>query len=397
VLFKVWVYGCCLGLRSSRQLDRACQRDDAFKFLAHGLRPDFRTLCRFRQRHAADFDSLFEQTVGLCQAAGLVSLAHVAIDGTKLRANRSKAGLASALAELRQALAEAKVADGDLPEEPPGEPASMPAAATEEAGFMHSSEGLIPAYNAQLAVDADHPVIVAQQVRTEPADQGLLGPLAQQVQDNCGQPPQAVSADGGYLTEVDVARLEATGTRLYLPRRASGAAELEWVEAAGAYRCPAGQWLRPCRVREGRQIYRTHQCRSCPQAAACRARCGKKEVHVPLADSARGRLERRMASEAGQAMYAQRKQIVEPVFGRFKHNWGLRRFLLRGTSGAQAEWSLTCIGHNLRKLIQAGAGAGSEGGHQGPQPPATALILWAFRLHRWVTYRLTAGHSASAA
>ena len=119
VLFKIWVYGCCLGLRRSRQLDRACRRDDAFRFLAHGLRPDFRTLCRFRQRHAQHFTGLFEQTVSLCQAAGLVSLAHVAIDGTKLRANRSKAGLAAALAEFQQALAEAEVADGDLPAAPP--------------------------------------------------------------------------------------------------------------------------------------------------------------------------------------------------------------------------------------------------------------------------------------
>ena len=54
------------------------------------------------------------------------------------------------------------------------------------------------------------------------------------------------------------------------------------------------------------------------------------------------------------AFDAARKQIVEPVLGRFKHNWGFRRLLLRGRSGAQAEWSLACIGHNLSKLIQAG-------------------------------------------
>ena len=69
VLFKVLLYGYSLGLRSSRQLDRACRRDDEFRFLAHGLQPDFRTLWRFRQRHAAAFALLFEQTVALCQAA----------------------------------------------------------------------------------------------------------------------------------------------------------------------------------------------------------------------------------------------------------------------------------------------------------------------------------------
>jgi transposase len=375
ILFKIWVYGCCLGLRGSRQLDRACRRDDAFKFLAHGLRPDFRTLCRFRRRHKTHFTGLFAQTVARCQAAGLVSLAHVAIDGTKLRANRSKAGLASAQAEFRQALAEAEAADGDLP--------AAAEEATEEARFMKSGAELVPAYNAQLAVDADHQVIVAQQVRTEPVDQGLLAPLAQQVQANCGQVPQAVSADGGYLTEADVARLEASGTQLHLPRRAPGVPDLEWVEVEGAYRCPAGQWLRPCRVRKGQQIYRTNRCRGCPRATACGVRGQTKEVHVPLADTARGRLERRMASEAGQAMYAARKQIVEPVFGRFKHNWGWRRFLLRGKSGAQAEWSLACIGHNLRKLIQAGGlpgGAGAAGPRRTNQRPEAQRRL---RVRGW--------------
>ena len=375
LLFKVLVYAYLLGLRSSRQIDRACRRDDAFKFLAHGLTPDFRTLCRFRRRHLDHFGELFQQTVRHCQAAGLVSLGNVAIDGTKLRANRSKAGLAAAQAEFRPALAEAELADAELPEESPE--------AGEEARFMKTEAGLVPAYNAQLAVDADHQIIVAPQVRTEPADQGLLAPLAQQVQDNCGQPPQAICADGGYVTKADLERMDASGTPVYLPPRERATAGLEWVESAQAFRCPAGQGLRAGRVREGRQIYRTRTCAGCPHASACGVKAGEKHVYVPLPDTPRGRLERRMASEAGQALYAARKQIIEPVFGRFKHNWGLRRLLLRGKSGAQAEWSLTCIGHNLRKLIQAGGppGASSAPGPgratTNPQPQlSSGVIRW---------------------
>ena len=382
VLFKVLVYGYMLGLRSSRQIDRACRRDDAFKFLAHGLRPDFRTLCRFRQRHGGHFAALFQQTVRRCQEAGLVSLGNVAIDGTKLRANRSPAGLAAALAEFRQALAEAEVADGDLPAEPP----ATPPEAAEEARFMPLEGRLRPAYNAQLAVDADHQIIVAQQVRTEPADQGLLAPLAQQVQDNCGQAPQAVCADGAYLTKADLERLDVSATPLYTPPRERATAGLEWVESEQAFRCPAGQWLRAGRVREGRQIYRTRCCTGCPHAPACGVQAGEKHVYVPLADTPRGRLDRRMASEAGRALYAARKQIVEPVFGRFKHNWGFRRLLLRGQSGAQAEWSLLCAGHNLRKLIQAGGpprGTGEPGpGRTTKRPPpqlSSRIIRWLSR------------------
>jgi hypothetical protein len=342
---------------------------------------------------------LFEQTVTLCQAAGLVSLGNVAIDGSKMRANRSKARLAAAQAqaEFCQALAEAEVADGDLPDESGAELAAVLPEVAEEARFMKSGAELVPAYNAQLAVDADHQIIVAQQVRTEPGDQGLLGLMAQQVQDNCGQTPPVVSADGGYLTEADVEQLDESGTQLHLPRRASGAANLEWVEAEGAYRCAAGKWLRPCRERQGKQIYRTNRCRGCPQAEACGVTGKTKELHVPLADTARGRLERRMASEAGQAVYAARKQIVEPVFGRFKHNWGWRRFLLRGKSGAQAEWSLGCAGHNLRKLIQADAPRGdrsAESGRKTPQRPQPSLLLRIFGGHGRFAYY---GHARLAA
>ena len=348
-LLKIHIYGYSLGLRSSRSLDRACRYDDAFRFLAHGLRPDFHTLCRFRRRHAAQFEALFVQIVRRCQAAGLVSLGHVAIDGSKLRANRSKRGLGLALAELRLALAEAEAADGELPAE---------VTAAEEARFMKTREGVAPAYNAQIAVDGDHQVIVAQQVRTEAVDQGLLGEMVAQVVENCGGAPEKVSADGGYLTEADVARLDAGPSELHLPCKVSGAREArryEWVAEPGAYRCPAGKWLQPYRRRRGCWIYRTDECAGCAHAKQCGVQGQSKEVHVPLPETARGRLAQRMASAAGQAVYERRKQIVEPVFGRFKHNWGVRRLLLRGRSGAQAEWTLLCLAHNLGKLLQAGS------------------------------------------
>ena len=112
-------------------------------------------------------------------------------------------------------------------------------------------------------------------------------------------------------------------------------------------------------------------------------------MYVALADTPRGRLDRRMASEAGQALYAARKAIVEPVFGRFKHNWGVRRLLLRGKSGAQAEWSLTCIGHNLSKLIQAGSpsrGRSAEGQGRTTKRLQPQLFSRVFAWHRRFAY-----------
>lgn len=137
---------------------------------------------------------------------------------------------------------------------------------------------------------------------------------------------------------------------------------------------PRGRGSGRYRVRRGQQIYRTGQCRGCGQAESCGVRGRSKEVHVPLPETARGQLAQRMSSAAGQEVYAQRQRIVEPVFGRFKHNWGARRLLLRGRSGAQVELSLLCLAHNLSKWIQAG-GPGLAAGRGGLGPAGVARIF----------------------
>lgn len=341
VLFKVLVYGYSLGLRASRDLDRACRMDLAFRFLAHGLEPDFRTLCRFRRQNAKSLEQLFAQTVQLCREAGLVSLGHVAVDGTKVRANRGADTLAQA---LRTGLLQAETADADI--------AGCPDDDDEECRFMKTPEGIKPAYNAQVAVDSENQVIVAQAVTAAPADQGQLPDMVHKVKENCKAPPEAVSADGGYYTHRCVEKLEGE-TQVHLPVPKNGSCGMEWVESEGALRCPAGKFLRPYRVRDGKQIYRTHRCAGCALAGECGVSGRFKEVHVPVEDSAQGRLARRMASDSGQAVYAARKRIVEPVFAWMKHNRGFRRFLLRGRLAASAEWSLLCIAHNLGKWAQA--------------------------------------------
>lgn len=336
-MLKVLIYGYCLGLRSSRMLERACKRDDAFRFLAHGLRPDHNSICRFRRRHEKQLAELFVQTVRLCQEAGLVGLGQVAVDGTKVRANRSPEGLARAKREFEQALREAEEADGEDPAE------------REECEFMKTGEGVRPAYNAQAAVDGDHQVIVAQDMSRVPNDTGHLSKMVAQVQQACGNAPERVTADGSYYTREGVREVEGMGTEVYLPTREPGQAKVEWVEEEGAYRCLAGHWLRPHRVERGRMVYQWCGCSGCPKRKACGVTGRSKRVYVWLADTPVGRVRARMKTAAGQAIYGARKQIVEPVFGRLKHNLGFRRLLLRGLSGARIEWALVCMAHNLRK------------------------------------------------
>lgn len=347
VMLKLLVYGYALGLRASREMERACRLDLAFRFLTHELEPDFRTICRFRRKHAPELAELFTQTVRLCQQAGLVQLGHVAVDGTKVRANRAFRTLKEAQQALTQALVEAEAADADIPAEA--------APADEECVLMKTTAGVKPAYNAQLAVDAAQQVIVAQQVVVAENDYHQLAPMVEQVQANCQAPPAAVSADGSYAAQAALQQLDQL-TAVHVPIEQLGATRFQWVEAQQAYRCPAGQWLRWCRERKGNRIYRTNHCRGCLHAAECGVTGRTKEIHVAVEVDPRvlNRVARRMRSAKGRALYAARKQIVEPVFGWLKHNRGFVRFLLRGRVGAGAEWSLMCIAHNLGKWAQAG-------------------------------------------
>jgi transposase len=349
VLLGVLIYGYSQGLRASRKLDAACRYDVRFRFLTHGLRPDFRTLCRFRRDQAEALKRVFRQTVALCQEIGLVFLKQVATDGSKVRANRSRRALVEVEGAFALALEEAEAADGEIPPEAAGAP-------EEECAFMKvAGEGIKPAYNAQVAVDGAHQVIVAQDLIAAPNDQGQLAPLLAQVEENCGAAPEAALADGGYLNQDDLETVEQQGATPYLPVPETGVARMEWGEEEQAFRCPQGHWLRAYRFRKGKRIYRTTRCAGCPQAAACGVTGRAKEVHVTSDGGALRRLAGRMAN-GGKELYRSRSKIVEPIFAFFKHNRGFRRFLLRGRRGAGAEWSLLCIAHNLGKWAAAWLG-----------------------------------------
>lgn len=358
-MLGVLIYGYCLGLRSSRMLERACKRDDGFRFLAHGLRPDHNSICRFRRRHGEQLPELFVQTVRLCQEAGLVGLGQVAVDGTKVRANRSREGLAKAKREFARALEEAEEAEAEAEEEAEAA-AEEGLEEQEECEFMKTQEGMLPAYNAQAAVDGDHQVIVAEDVSRVPNDTGHLIPMVAQTLEACGSSPERVMADGSYYTREGVREVEGMGTVVYLPTREPGQAKVEWVEEEGAYRCLAGHFLRASRVERGRLIYQWCGCGGCAKKRECGVKGKTKRVYVWLDSTPVGRVRARMKTAEGQAIYAARQQIVEPVFGRLKHNLGFRRLLLRGLSGARIEWSLMCMGHNLRKWARA-VGVGASG------------------------------------
>lgn len=181
-----------------------------------------------------------------------------------------------------------------------------------ESRIQKTGQGFIQGYNCQAAVDDAHQIIVAEAVTNQPPDVEHLAPMLEQVIENCGAAPKALTADTGYFSEKNVARAELMGVEPYI-------ATERWKRGE-------------------------------PRPAPPRGR-------PPANLTPKQKMKRKLLTKAGLAIYARRKTTVEPVFGQVKQARGLRQFLLRGVEKVRAEWSLICLTHNLLKLYRAGTTA----------------------------------------
>jgi transposase len=363
MMVAVLLYAYCTGSYSSRKIASRLVDSVAVRFLAADSQPDFRTISDFRKRHLAALAALFEQVLRLCQKAGVVKLGRVAVDGTRIKANASKhkamsygrmeekdAALRAEIAELLQRaetadreedqrhgagrrgddlpaelerretrlkkLAEAKAAlEAEARERAAAEGRDPEAArptdkaqrnfTDPESKIQKTNDGFIQGYNAQASVDGAHQIIVAQHVTSCAADAPELAPALAAIVETLGAAPQVVLADAGYFSEGNVAAVQAQGSE---PLIATG---------------------------------RTKHGEAAPSAPRGRP---------PKDLSPRDRMARTLRTLRGHALYALRKQIVEPVFGQIKHARGFRQFLLRGAKKVGHEWALVCTAHNLLKL-----------------------------------------------
>jgi len=372
MMVKVLLYAYCIGVPSSRKIEKRLEDDIAFRVLAANNTPDFRTISDFRKDHLQALAALFVQVLKLCRRAGLVKLGHVSLDGTKIRANASKHKAMSYKrmkeeearleAEVQDLLRKAKAVDeeedrsygsnkrGDeLPKELAFREsrlkkirearAALEVEARTEAeqgkdkggkatgvpddkaqrNFTDPDSHIMPApggrhfeqaYNAQAAVDSANQVIVAAEVTDQPSDKGQAVPMMKQVKENTGEFPREMSADAGYFSSDGVKDLTAEGIDVYMPPD----------KMRHAYKMPA----------------------------APRGR-------IPKGLSIVDRMRRKLRTKQGRKRYGLRKELPEPVFGQIKQVRGFRQFLLRGKQKVQGEWRFICVGHNLLKLFGARA------------------------------------------
>ena len=380
MLLAVLLYGYCTGVRSSRQIERRCHEDIAFRVLAGNSTPDHVTIARFRVRHEHALAGLLVQSLKLCAAAGMVRLGLVALDGTKIEANaattanRTHAHLQTQVAEL---LAQAAAADqAEDREHGTARGDELPralAGRTERLARLQHAKALLEAEAAarqqryqqrveQLAAAArargQRPRAHIRPRRRDEAPNpkatvNTTDPDSRFVHGN-GRTLQGYNAQAATTTEQVVVAAELTQQANDLQQLAPMLGAIRTTLAA------AGIDARPQQLAADSGYWSIANLSAIPHAPellippARHGRHGKpRQDGKPSAsksDKLRAVMRARLDSAQGKACYAQRSRTIEPVFGQVKTVQGGRRFMRRGLGACQAEWKLLCGTHNLLKL-----------------------------------------------
>jgi transposase len=363
MMTKVLLYGYCVGVFSSRRIQKRLVEDVAFRVLAAGNQPDFRTIADFRKLHLQALEELFQQVLRLVLEVGALKLGRVALDGSKVKANANKHKAMSygrmeesekrLREEVKRLMKQAEAVDEEedkrygrdrhgeeLPEElqrretriarireakkaleerarekaesenkdrkeAKPEPKAQYNFTDPESRIMKGSDGFVQGYNTQVAVEPLFQLVVGQTVTQAANDKQQMVPLIEAIQEQSGQRPEEVLTDSGYCSEENLKYLAK--------RRMEGFVATEKQKH--------GEPSEPC-----------------------------KRGPLPKDASRVERMKRKLKTKVGAAVYARRKCIVEPVFGQIKQGRGFRQFLLRGLEKVRGEWALICTTHNLLKF-----------------------------------------------
>ena len=382
MLVAVLIYAYCVGVFSSRKIARRLEEDIAFRVLAANQRPDYRTISDFRKIHLKTLAGLFVQVLRMCQKAGLVKLGHVALDGTKIKANASKHKAmsyermnkeeAKLKAEVEALLKQAQDID-NLEDEEYGKDKrgdELP----EELAFRETRLKKIQEAKAELEREAlEKAEAKKQEKETQEKEDSRPGPKpkdpdptpASKAQKNFTDPESrimpssgdkksfvqgyncqaAVDTENQVIVAADVTQetndkkqsepmleqvVSNTGQVPIKSSMDSGYFSKENVTAA--QQLGTEVFIPPDRQEHGKSI-----------PAAPRGR-------IPQSLSVADRMRRKLQTKRGRKIYGKRKETAEPVFGQIKQCRGFRQFLLRGATKVKGEWSLVCTTHNILKL-----------------------------------------------
>ena len=399
-LLKLYIYGYLNRIRSSRRLEAETHRNIEVIWLLRHLKPDFKTIADFRRDNRKAFRPVFRQFVLLCKQLDLFGRELLAVDGTRIKAvnNKDRNFTRASLTEFIK-LADAKLDDylqrldqSDASESTTGGSRVKNLAAKiaairqrrtrceemlahldqtgeeqisltdPDSRAMAAHTRVAVGYNVQVAVDTKHKLIVEQQVTNQVVDMGLLTQTAAPAKEVLGVETIAVVADRGYFKIEDIEACEQAGIEPYVPRPQRGPSvkaglfrkdEFQYDADSDSYICPAGQRLFPYSsslLRGLKKINYTNKlaCDDCKIRSRCtnsRFRTVSRLENEAVLDRMQVRLVQR------PDVLDRRREAVEHPFGSIKQWMNQGAFLMRGLEKVRAEFSLTALAYNLRRVL----------------------------------------------
>lgn len=406
-LLKLIIFGYSYGIRSSRKLERACYDNISFIWLMGDLKPDFRTIARFRSSYKEAIRNVLKQCVRLCVKLDLIEGNMLFIDGSKFRADASihktwtpekcQKIIERTEDHIDQLLDETERID--VEEEGEAPLVRIKEKIQDKAKFLNkvqstmaeleisqrksingtdpesvnakSRQGTHAAYNIQHVVDGKHGLIVHTDAVSENVDLNQLSSQVQQATEVLEREPKHVCADSGYSSVEDLKNISA-GINVIVPNQKQaqedkgnsplpkmGRERFIYDAENDQYLCPENKLLRFRRDRFDRKekYYRCEAktCRNCPhfgdpREGKCTNSLLGREVSRLHQQELYDRLEQNYKKPENQAIYALRKQMVEHPFGHIKRNLGAGQFLLRGRAKVNAEASVLATCYNIARI-----------------------------------------------
>jgi transposase len=406
-LIKLYMYGYIHGISSSRKLEAEATRNIEVIWLLSGLKPSYKVIADYRRDYPDQIRRVNEQIVRFLVDNGWIDGKRIAVDGTKLKAYTGwemvdeqdlDKRLASARKQLDGWLGELMANDlaDELDEpdcddgQPNGEPELMErigrlrqkvdrleglkeelarqqttriSPADPEARLMRSARsGKHPAYNVQISVDSANKMIVAASATDHANDFKQLTPMAWLSAARLGKIPGEVLADTGYADLGDVKAIEEqTTATCYIPENdtplKNRSIQFTYHPDDDQYECSQGQPLIPkvkAQFHKAKQayvdIYQGTRCLECPVATECTsAKSGIRRLRVYHGAEWRHTYAKRMASRYGKQRVAERKGLVEHVFGTLRYWMGQIPLKLRGLRKVQTDMDLYSGAYNIKR------------------------------------------------
>ena len=409
----ILIYAYSQGIYSSRKIEKKCREDLPFMYISHLNCPNFRVLADFRKKNLAFFAECFKKSIEMAKKLGMVSLGHVATDGSKFFADTSKHKAASyshlkanekkikkQIEELIKKADDIDTAEDKIyhngtgysipddlkikekrlekikkikkelqdreEKENPGKEIDgkkQISYADTDAKIMKKGKDFSYCYNGQISVDSKDQIIVGQHLTQNANDKKELGRAIDEIKDSTGKVPQKISADSGYLSSENISVLKDRDIDGYI---ATGKGEKDisdtdkisiknfsYNRQEDIFICPAGQGLK-LKSTGKKRAYKTVTgvCAGCGYKNKCTA-CKGDTATIYIDDDGiiLAKMSEKMKKESSKKIYRKRKIIVEPVFGQIKTG-GFKRFSLRGLEKAAGEFSLVCAVSNFKKIVK---------------------------------------------